>query len=138
MHDANARRARIVSAAVHTACSTLVLLLGLQLSPAFADNQPDTNDAIPLTRAELDAHPERLPTGSCVCLDDPATGNFTKNCLVQQRDGETTPRFYCGKANGVMTHRAVPPTWLIVPGNHADCRPCDQPPPLDAPDVPRN
>ena len=86
----------------------------------------------------MDALPERLPTGSCVCLDDPATGNFTRNCLVQQREGETTPRFFCGDHDGVMTRRIVPPTWLIVRGDHPDCQPCDQPPPLNAPDVPRD
>lgn len=138
MHDAHTGSTRIFPPSVRTACMTLALLLGLHVSLAIADDHPDTGDPTPLTRAELDAHPERLPTGSCVCLDDPATGNFTKNCLVQHREGETTPRFFCRDRGGLMTHRAVPSSWLIVPSSHSDCHPCDQPPPLNIPDVPRD
>ena len=130
--------ALIFPPSVRTACTTLVLLFGLQVSLAFADDHPETDDAASMTRAELEEHPERMPTGSCVCLSDPATGNFTKNCLVQHRDGEATPQFFCSDQDGVMTNRTVPLTWLIVPGDHPDCQPCDEAPPITAPDVPRN
>ena len=123
---------------IRLACTAVALLLALPIPTTLADEirRSAQNDGTPRPAAMAE-DAEGLSTGSCVCLRDPSTDNFVKNCLVQRR-GDEEPRFYCGDGAGVAIEMPEFQGWSIVPGEDPDCRPCDGPPePKDGYDPPR-
>ena len=137
-HDGAAGTGRLAPTAQRAMSMMVGLWVGLHGAVAFADHRDETPAAPPLTPATVAQDPVNFPTGSCVCLRDPHTGNLVKNCLVQRRSGAAIPLFFCDNGEGLMQERPVPPTWLVIPGEAPDCRRCDEPRRIRSLEVPRH
>ena len=116
----------------------LSLFVVLQAAIASTDEKAEMKGGATLMSAEPTGQASEIAAGNCVCLRESGTGNLVKNCLAQKRSDENVPRILCEDDKGRMTHRDVRPDSSILPGDHPDCQPCEDPtwPPIET-EVPR-